>query len=227
MQAVILAAGQGKRMQPLTFERPKPLIEVAGKPLIEHVIDALPTEIDEVIVIVGYKGDMIKKHLGTSYGGHTITYVFQWMPAGTAHALSIARPFLSGRFLLLNADDIHGAPALAEMVKHPLSLLVSPHPTPEKFGVVTKKADGTLDSIIEKPEQPVGNLVSTGAMVLDDRVFNYDAPRHANGEYYITDPFGALAKDVPMHVIEQDLWIPVGCPEDIPKAEERLKKEGR
>src|SRR5437870_4753253 len=156
---------------------------------------------------------MIKARLGDEYHGRKIRYVFQWMLAGTAHSLSIARPFLSGRFLLLNADDIHGPAALAEMVKHPLSLLVSPHKDPHKFGVVTKKGDGTLDTIIEKPENPTSNLVSTGAMVLDERVFDYEAPRHTNGEYYITDPFGALAKDYPMQVIEQDLWIPVGYPE--------------
>lgn len=224
MQAVILAAGKGVRMQPLTLTRPKPLIEVAGKPLIEHVIDALPFEIDEVIVIVGYKGDMIRERLGDSYGGRKITYVYQWMPAGTAHALSIARPFLKGRFLLLNADDIHAPEALVEALRYPLALIVSPHTEPKKFGVVTKREDGTLAEIIEKPENPASNLVSTGGMVLDERVFNYEAPRHSNGEYYITDPFGALAKDVPMHVVEQELWIPVGCPEDIPKAEEILKK---
>ncbi|MFZ2907687.1 MAG: nucleotidyltransferase family protein [Minisyncoccia bacterium] len=227
MHAVILAAGEGKRMQPLTLERPKPLIEVAGKPIIEHILDALPPEVDEIIVITGYKGQMIRERLRDSYGGRPIRYVHQWMPAGTAHALSIAHPFLGGRFLLMNADDIHGARALAEMVKHPLSLLVAPHPEPQKFGVVTKNDDGTLAEIVEKPENPTSNLVSTGAMVLDERVFNYAAPRHPNGEYYITDPFGALAKEVPMQVIEQELWIPVGYPEDIAKAEEILKALGR
>jgi len=223
MQAVILAAGEGKRMRPLTEHMPKPLIEIAGKPIIEHIIDALPPEIDEVVIVVGYKADMIIKRLGNSYGGRAIRYVHQWMPAGTAHALSIARPFLSGTFLFMNADDIHGKEALAQALAHPLAILVSPHETPQKFGVIELGKDGTLTAIAEKPEEPKSNLVNTGAMVLDERIFTYPSERHDNGEYYITDPFSSMAKDHAVKVIEQELWIPVGCPEDIPLAEEILK----
>lgn len=213
-------------MRPLTLTRPKPLIAVAGKTILEHVLDALPKEIDEVIIVIGYKGDMIQAHFGDSYKGHPLRYVHQWMPAGTAHALSLARPFLTGKFFLLNADDILGEAALAEAVKHPLSILVAPHAEPSKFGVIAKRTDGTLEGIEEKPAQPKSNLVNTGAMVLDERLFSYEAPRHTTGEYYMTDPLSALAKDHPVMVIEQPLWIPVGYPEDIPRAEARLKELG-
>lgn len=224
MQAVIMAAGEGKRMRPLTLERPKPLIEVAGKPILEHVLDALPAEIDEVIIVIGYKGAMIKERFGDSYKGRPLRYVHQWMPAGTAHALSLARPFLTGKFLMLNADDILGPEALAEAITHPLAILVATHTEPEKMGVIAVKEDGTLDHIEEKPEKPKSNLVNTGTMVLDERLFSYEAPRHISGEYYMTDPMSALAKEHPVMVIEQPLWIPVGYPEDIPKAEAKLKE---
>ncbi|MGB4076635.1 MAG: sugar phosphate nucleotidyltransferase [Minisyncoccia bacterium] len=227
MQAVILAAGEGKRMRPLTLSRPKPLIEVAGKPIIEHVIDALPKAIDEIIVVTGYKGDMLREYLGTSYKGRPIRYVHQWMPAGTAHALSIARPFLKGQFMFLNADDILGPEALQEALNHPLAILVSTHDRPETMGVIEKREDGTLHHIEEKPEHPKSNLVNTGTMVLDERLFDYEAPRHVSGEYYMVDPVSALAKEHPVMVIEQPLWIPVGYPEDIAKAEARLKEIGR
>ncbi len=225
MQAVILAAGEGKRMQPLTFERPKPLLPVAGKPIIEHILDALPPEVDEVIIVIGYKGDMIKEHLGNSYHGKKITYVFQWMPAGTAHALSIARPFLKDRFLFMFGDDIHGAEALAEIVKHPLGILATQHPEPQRFGVVERNADGTLRGIVEKPKNPSSNLVTPGGFVLDERVFDYPAPRHETGEYYLTDPVSSFAQDYPMMVVEQPLWLPMGYPEDIGKAEAILKNQ--
>ncbi len=227
MQAVILAAGEGKRMRPLTLEKPKPLIEVSGKPIIEHVIEALPPEIDEVIVVIGYKGDMIRAHLGESFGGRSIRYVHQWMPAGTAHALSIARPFITGRFMFLNADDILGPEALKEALTHPLAILVATSDRPETMGVIEKGEDGTLLHIEEKPEHPKSNLVNTGTMVLDERLFDYDAPRHSTGEYFMVDPVSALAKEHPVAVIEQPVWIPVGYPEDIPKAEARLKELGR
>ncbi len=223
MQAVLLAAGKGVRMLPLTLERPKPLIEIGGVPLIVHVLRALPPEITEVIVVVGYKAEMIQDYLGETFEGRQIRYVHQWMPAGTAHALSLAGPFLTDRFMLLNTDDIMGAEALAEAVSHPLSILVAPSDHPEKFGVVKVRENGTLEEIQEKPEHPATNLVSTGAMVLDTRIFDYEAPRHASGEYYMTAPLEDMAKDVDFVVVTQPLWIPVGSPSDIPLAEARLK----
>jgi len=226
MQAVIMAAGEGKRMRPLTETRPKPLIEVAGKPIIVHVLDALPKEITEVVIVVGYKHKMVEEFLGSSYKGLPVTFVRQWMPAGTAHALSVALPFIKGRFLLMNADDIHGPEALAEAVSHPRSILVAESAHPETMGVVQVAADGTLEGIIEKPEKPVGNLVSTGAMVLDKELFEYEALRHISGEYFMTDPLALYAKDHPMTVVRQGLWIPVGTPADIEVAEKRLI-EGR
>ncbi|MBU1293149.1 NTP transferase domain-containing protein [Patescibacteria group bacterium] len=227
MQAVILAAGEGKRMRPLTLDTPKPLIEINGKPIIEYIIDALPEEVDEVIVVVGYKGEMIRERLGDSYAGRRIQYVHQWMPAGTAHALSIARPLLKGRFLFMYGDDIHGAEALMEATKHPYSLLAAPHAEPSKFGVIERHEDGTLKQLVEKPENPASNLVSTGGIMLDERIFDYPAPRHESGEYFLTDPVASLGKDHPIMVIEQPLWIPVGYPEDIGRAEEILKELGR
>lgn len=222
MQAVILAAGKGVRMLPLTLHRPKPLVEVAGKPIIEHILDALPPEVDDIIIVVGYKAEMIIDRFRDEYKGKSLRYVHQWMPAGTAHALSLARPFLSGKFLLLNADDIMGADALATAITHPLAILVAPHTEPEKFGVVSLRDITVLDGIIEKPEHPATNLVSTGAMVLDERIFGYEAIRHENGEYFLTAPLEQLAKAHDVTVIEQAVWIPVGSPEDIPIAEAML-----
>lgn len=228
MQAVIMAAGEGKRMRPLTEKLPKPLIKVAGKPIIEHVLDALPSEVDEIIIVIGYKGDMIQKHLGNAYHGIPIRYVHQWMQAGTAHALSLARPFLAGKFLLLNADDILGHEAIGEAVKHPLSIMAIRHDEPHKFGVIKARDDGTMESIIEKPKEFIGNLVSTGAMVLDDRLFGYEAAKHeATGEYFMTHPLSLMAAEHPIVVVEQPLYLSVGYPEDIDKAEARLKELGR
>jgi NDP-sugar pyrophosphorylase family protein len=225
MQAVILAAGTGTRLRPLTLERPKPLVLVAGRPILEYIIDALPKEVDEIILVVGYKREMIMQHFGTAYKGRTIKYVHQWMPAGTAHGLSMAEPFLrDDRFIFMFADDIHGKGAFEEALQYPLAILAARHEDPSRFGVIELNADGTLASIVEKPEVPPTNLISTGAMVLDKRIFNYKAPMHVSGEYYLTDPLSAFAKDYPIQVIEQKLWIPIGYPEDIAIAEEILMK---
>ncbi|MES2931556.1 MAG: sugar phosphate nucleotidyltransferase [Patescibacteria group bacterium] len=223
MQAVILVAGEGKRMQPLTFERPKPLIEVAGKPLLEHIIDALPEEITDLILVIGYKGDMIKDHFGSEYRGRSVQYIEQGEPLGTGHALSLAKPLLSGRFLLMFGDDIHGAEALKELIEKPSGILVAESPTPERFGVVYVNPDGTMQKIVEKPARPESNLVYAGPMVLDERIFDFPAPRNENGEYYLTDSFTQYAAVHPAYVVRQPLWISIGYPEDIKKAEDALK----
>src|SRR3989344_3920678 len=162
MQAVILAAGEGKRMWPLTLELPKPLILVAGRPILAHIIDALPREVDEIILVIGYKGDMIKRHFGDLYDGRRVRYVHQWMPAGTAHALSMAESFLRDeKFILMMGDDLHGRAAFEKALSYPLSILAATHSDPSKFGVLELNADGTLANIIEKPEVPPTNLIST------------------------------------------------------------------
>ena len=210
-------------MRPLTLDRPKPLVLVAGRPILAYIMDALPSEVDEVILVVGYKGDMIREHFGSSYKGRTIRYVHQWMPAGTAHALSMAEPLLRDeRFIFMNGDDLHGTGAFTEALQHPLALLAATHDDPSKFGVIELHEDGTLASIIEKPEVPPTNLISTGAMVLDKRIFNYEAVRHESGEYFMTYPLGLLAKEYPIQVITQNFWVPIGCPEDIASAEAKL-----
>ena len=214
-------------MQPLTFERPKPLVLVAGRPILEYIIDALPDEVDEIILVVGYKADMIRKHFGDSYNGRSIRYVHQWMPAGTAHALSMAEPLLRDeRFIFMNGDDLHGTHAFDKALAYPLALLAAEHEDPSKFGVIELHADGTLANIIEKPAVPSSNLISTGAMILDKRIFNYEAVRHESGEYYMTHPLGLFAKEHPIQVVTQDFWVPIGCPEDIVIAEEALKTRG-
>ncbi|MEK7106611.1 MAG: nucleotidyltransferase family protein, partial [Patescibacteria group bacterium] len=108
MQAVILAAGRGTRMGHLTKTLPKPLLEVSGKTLLEHKFDALPERIDEIILVIGYLGDMIKKRFGDSYEGKKITYVEQGPAHGTAGALWSAREFLRDKFIVMMGDDLYG-----------------------------------------------------------------------------------------------------------------------
>ena len=219
MQAVILAAGEGKRMLPLTADRPKPLIEVAGKPILAHILDALPDEIDDVFIVIGYKGGMIRSWFGDEYDNRRLHYIIQERPTGTAHALGLVRPYLKGTFLLLNGDDIQDKESLSEAIQYPLAVLVATHENPSKFGVVEVNGDGTLKNLEEKPTMPKSNLVSTGSMVLDERIFLQELIRHESGEYYLPDQLAALAREAPVHVIVQTTWIPAGYPEDLLKVE--------
>src|SRR3990167_990885 len=106
MQCVILAAGRGTRMMELTGAVPKPMLEVAGRPLLEYKLDALPEEVNEIVIVVGYLKEVIQQHLSTSYNGKQIVYVEQKNLDGTAGALWSAQPVLKDRFLVMMGDDI-------------------------------------------------------------------------------------------------------------------------
>ncbi len=219
MQCVILAAGKGTRLRPLTENCPKPLIHVSGKPLLDHIIDSLPSAIDEIIIVVGYLGEMIKTHYGSEYRGKKVSYVTQEVQDGTARALWLCKDMLKGRFLFMFADDLHGKEDIARVTSYSRGMLAKTSETPERFGVVVRNPDGTLSEIVEKPTHPPSNLVSTGVMVLDTNIFMYEPQNPVNGEYYLTEVLERYAKEYPVAVVEEDFWIPIGYPSDITRAE--------
>lgn len=221
MQCVILAAGRGTRMMPLTKDTPKPLIKVCGKPILQHIIEALPSEIDEIVVVVGYWHEHIRNFLGTEFLGRRIQYVMQENPTGgTGDALRCARALLHDRFLLMYADDIHGAAALAAVVTHPYAILGTVAPDPQNFGVLVQNEDGTLKEILERPDNPPSNLINIGGMILGVDIFNIKVPvSPVLGELLVTDLVTVYAAIHPLDIVVQPRWIPVGRPADIAKAE--------
>lgn len=224
MQCVILAAGKGTRLRPLTDSTPKPLVKVAGKSLLDHIVESLPSAVDELILVTGYLEDKIREHCGDVFHGRKVTYVHQAEQRGTGHALWLCKDLIKGRFLFMFADDLHGANDIARAASYTRSMLTLTTENPERFGIVVRHPDGTLAQMIEKPEHPPSNLASTGVMVLDEHIFDFELKIEKNGEFYLTDVIAEYAKEYPIAVVEQSLWIPVGYPEDIEKAEQILSK---
>jgi len=222
MQAVILCAGKGTRMRPLTNKTPKPLLKVCGKPILDHIIEALPPEIEEVILVVGYLKDQIKEYCGSEYLGKKITYVEQEnFSGGTGDALMCAKDRVTGKFLFMYADDIHGAEALAKVVKEDHAILAMRTNQPELFGILSLRADGTLAGMVEKPEpgtEPSDWANISGWVVTPD-IFKPDIALSPRGELEATDMLTAYAADHPVKIIKQDLWLPIGYPEHIAAAE--------
>lgn len=220
MQCVILAAGKGTRMQPLTNDTPKPLIKVCGKPILEHIVEALPKEIDEIILVVSYLKEQIQAFCGEEFLRKKVKYVVQDNPAGgTGDALFCVKNLVKGRFLFMYADDIHGSEALKKVISYPYAMLSHRSNEPEKFGVLKLNEDNTLKAIYEKPENPPSNLINIGGIVLDGNIFSYEAKISSSGEIYVTDMVTAFAEHYPLVVVEQSVWIPIGKPEDIAVAE--------
>src|SRR3989344_2878362 len=217
MQAVILAAGQGKRLRPLTDDKPKPMVELLGKPILEYTIDFLPNAVDEVVLIIGYRGDKIREHFGGVWKGRPITYVEQGEPLGTAHALFTARPAIKHeRFLILPGDNISAFAAIDRGVTYPYVIFAVEHPHPERFGVIELNDDGiTLKRIVEKPEHPATNLISTASMLLSPGIFDTTLVMHPRlGEHFIPDLLTQVLEREPIYVLKQDFWVAVDRPED-------------
>jgi NDP-sugar pyrophosphorylase family protein len=211
-------------MRPLTDNTPKPLVRVAGKPLLYHVVQAVPEEITELIIVEGYLGDQIKKYCGDEFMGRSVTYVHQPEKLGTADALLRCREVINSRFLLLYADDLFGGEGLARLLTHDNALLVMEHDQPERFGVVTINQNGEIIEMHEKPEDPPSNLVSVGPMVLSKDIFDYQPDIHKSGELTVPSMVQKMAQDKPIHVEHASFWFPVANPDHVQEAEEILKK---
>jgi len=214
-------------MLPLTEHTPKPLIKVCGKPIIQHVVEALPAEIDELVLVVGYLQEQIREYCTSEFLGKKVQYVTQQnFSGGTGDALMCAKDLIKGRFLFMYADDIHGSEALKKAVACEHAILAAYTDTPECFGVLLANKDGTLSEILEKPKNPPSNMVNIGGLVLTDSVFKYVVPvSEEHGELIVTDMVTAYAKDNPVSIVMQEMWMPVGKPEDITKAEAVLCPE--
>jgi len=102
MQAVVLVAGKSTRTYPLTLTRPKPLLPIAGKSVIELLLEQLEGVVDEVILVVGYRKEMIQEELGNKWNSIKITYVEQKEQKGTGHAVLVAEPYIKDRFIAIN-----------------------------------------------------------------------------------------------------------------------------
>lgn len=227
MQCVILAAGKGTRMRPLTDSVPKPLIRVCGKTILDHIVEALPDEITHLIFVTNYLEEQIKAHCGDEFHGRKVSYVTQENPAGgTGAALLATKHLITGKFMVMNGDDIHGPAALARAVGEPNALITVNSDTPELFGVVETNGDGTLKSIVEKPEHPQSSLVNTGGFVADMSLLACAVEPSPTGEVYATDMLTLHAGTYPVRIIEQEEWIPIGNPEQLAAAEARLCPQG-
>ncbi len=172
MKAVILAAGKSTRTYPLTLTKPKPLLKVANKTLIERNLEQLEDLADEAIIIIGYLGDDIKKHLGAKYGTMKLSYIEQKEQMGTGHALLQAEDKLKGEtFMVLMADDLYFRGDMRKCLRYPLAVMVKRVENYSTFGVFIKKEGKILD-LIEKPEKYISDIANTAFYVFNDKIFD-------------------------------------------------------
>lgn len=231
MKAVVLAAGEGTRMRPLTANLPKPLLPVAGKPFLRHTLEALRSAgVTQLAILIGWQGHRIRERFGDGSAlGLSIAYEEQSERLGTAHAIGCMRAHMEGPFLSVNGDVVVSGDALSKLiafhqkVRGPIVALAEVS-NPSPFGVVEMK-DGKVVSLEEKPREPKSHLINAGIYIFDSDIFPLidTTPKSPRGEYEITDTIRAVMqkRDVYGFRLPGD-WIDVGRPWDLLRANEAL-----
>ncbi len=240
MKALILAAGEGTRLRPLTSNIPKPLLTVAGRPYLAHLVEALrDAGVKEQCLLVGWKSNRVKEFFGDGGRmGVELSYLEQKERLGTANAIGVAEGAIDGDFICVNGDVVMAPEALSQLIsaferdRTPFMGAVEV-PDPERFGVV-EHVNGKLVRIIEKPADPPSRLINGGVFGLSQEVFGYirRTGRSPRGEYEFTDTLNMMAAktDVLVRRIEGE-WMDVGYPWELLRANEflmgRLKRDVR
>ena len=235
MKAVVLAAGEGTRLRPLTEDKPKALVEVDGRPILGHCFDRLiELDAEELLVVVGYQKQKIIEHYGDAYEGVPITYCHQREPLGIAHALLTTEEHIDDDFMMMLGDNVFEA-NLADVVNRQqedradAAFLVEEVPWEEasRYGVCDTNDYGEIVDVVEKPDDPPSNLVMTGFYTFTPAIFHacHLVQPSDRGEYEVSDAVDLLIKSGrTIDAIRMEGWrIDVGYPEDRDEAERRLQ----
>lgn len=235
LKAIILSAGEGSRMRPLTLTKPKTMLPVAGKPIIQYNIESLRDNgITDILLIVRYKEEMVRNYFGDgSDFGVNIFYKTQKDFLGTANAISYGEDFIDDSIIVLNGDIILDDEIIHKIIKKynyltpDTLMLLTEVEDPSAFGVVEIE-NGNIKSIVEKPkrEEAPSNLVNAGIYIFNKDIFDKIRKTEISerGEYEITDSVSLQIKDnktVIGHKTSKD-WIDVGRPWELIEVNEDL-----
>ncbi len=235
MKAVVLAAGEGKRLQPLTFTRPKHMIPVVGKPILEHLLSALQDAgVEDVLIVTGYQERQIQTYFNDGAKlGLKLEYAHQAKCLGSGHAISLAEGYVEDDAFLVVYGDLLLAPSIirSTIQKHDEEglpvLCVVPVDAPQQYGVVRLQEDRVRE-IVEKPASTAfGNLANAGVYIFPKRVFDAikETPKSPRDEVEITETINGMvskAVEFAANRVGFEDWMDIGRPWDLLEANKRL-----
>jgi len=201
--AIIPVAGSGTRLRPHTFTQPKVLLNVAGKPILAHILDDLPgLGVGELVLVVGYMGERVREYVSRQYPELAVHYVDQPDRLGLGHAVSLAEPHASGRpILIILGDTIFEADLAAVLSRGASAIGVKSVEDPRRFGIVETNGAGRITRMVEKPDHPTSNLAITGVYYFADGTPLFAALRdlqdrnvRTRGEFQLTDGMQLLVE---------------------------------
>lgn len=227
MKAIILCAGRGTRMGSLTDDTPKPMLTVLGKNLIEWKLEALPSSVTQIILIVGYKKEKIQNYFGVSWRNIPITYIEQTILDGTGGAIALCKDVVTDKAIVLMGDDIYAKEDLAKLAGYDFSILAmdkgeEARNTPggkiiERDGLFLGLNEGLVDSGISS------SLVNTGAYTIAKDFFDYPLVNVSPIEYGLPHTLASITKEHHVHVAHATTWIQITSPKCLLDAEAILK----
>ncbi|WP_415380051.1 bifunctional sugar-1-phosphate nucleotidylyltransferase/acetyltransferase [Halosimplex sp. TS25] len=220
--AVVLAAGEGTRLRPLTRNRPKPMLPAANRPILEYVFDALvAADVRQIVVVVGYKRDRVRDHFGPTYKGVDLTYVTQHKQLGSGHALLQAREAVDGPTLAVNGDRVIDANIVRDVAREfersgEPSMAVLERPETSQYGAVVLH-EGDVAELVEKPDTDEYRLINAGVYAFEQSVFEaIDETDRSDGELALTDTIGRLMDDGRVRGVRTEgMWVDATYPWDL------------
>ena len=222
MQAIILAAGKGTRMKELTKNTPKCLLKIGKKTIIKYVLESIPQEIDEILVIINDKtGNKIKKELENEFLNKKIKYIESKKYNGTAGAIWEAKTYIKDKFLVLNGDDIIPRSQIKSFIKDDLAFGISKHIAPNSKYLEIMTNGGYVKDLKKISEGKINKPINiaTGTYKLDKRIFKYKPVAIKNGkEFGLPQTIIKMAQKhkIKAHYIKN--WISINTPEELKKA---------
>ncbi|RNJ27138.1 sugar phosphate nucleotidyltransferase [Halosegnis longus] len=231
---VVLAAGEGTRLRPLTRTRPKPMVPVCNRPILEYVLDALiDAGISELVLVVGYKHDRVQNHIGSTYRDRPVTYVHQRKQLGSGHALLQARNAVDGPFVSVNGDRVIDPQMVADVLDgfdgETPTMAVREHANAAEYPNGAVRLDGErVTELVEQPDGPY-RLINAGVYAFPAGWFDRLAEtERRDGDLYLPDAIVELAAErAVVGVRTEGLWVDITYPWDLLTATRRLLGAGR
>ena len=225
MKAIILAAGKWTRLEPITLEIPKAMVRVYGKPLLEHNMDRLLSYVDEFIIVVKYKQEIIRDFFGKEYKGVKVRYYQQWEKTGTGGALMWLE--ISWDCFILASDSIYSQRDIDIIAQHPwYGALVQQVDNPKKWGIFDTDKNNIINKVIEKPQEYIWNLASLFYFKVNSELIKLCSHLSPSSrwEYELTDALNIFVKNNTLTAIKlQDSFIDITSPEDLKVANTLIK----
>ena len=199
MKVIIPVAGIGTRLRPYTLKKAKPLVPVAGKPVLGHILDRIQKAgIKDIVFVVGWLGEQIKDYVEKNYEFNA-SYITQPEPKGQAHAIWTAKEFIDEPVLIWFVDTLSDADIESVKKQGSNMVFVKEVDDPRRFGVVVTDENKHVERFVEKPEKPESNLVNIGLYYIRDYKLMLDCIDElitkniqTKGEFYLVDAFSLM-----------------------------------